>query len=97
VRFHASPGKQALRRLSPASTEFRPKGDGFLTIRPRAAHRLGPPSRTDVQDLSYACKTNRGATYGTWADDLKGTIAPTSEFVNRTTGFVFGLQVETAW
>ena len=37
------------------------------------------------------------ATYGSWSDDLKGTIATTSEFVNRTTGFVFGLQVETAW
>ena len=37
------------------------------------------------------------ATYGDWSDDLKGAIATNSEFMNRTSGFIFGLQVEAAW
>ena len=36
-------------------------------------------------------------THGTWSDDLKGAIATNSEFMNHTSGFIFGLQVEAAW
>jgi len=36
-------------------------------------------------------------THGNWSDDLKGAVATNSEFIDHTSGFTFGLQVEAAW
>ena len=36
-------------------------------------------------------------THAKWSDDLRGTIAASSKFINDTSGFVFGVQVEATW